>query len=200
MRRVVLVIIVVVIPCLATSASDIEGKVTGWVHTPHPHSAVIWLEGIETQSASKIQPVMAQHGGQFVPSFLVVQVGQTVSMPNEDEVAHNVYSFSPAKQFDLGFYAKGDPKTVTFDRVGLVDVLCLIHHFMRAKILVVPNGYYAMVAADGSFRIRNAPAGTIRLMFWADGMTTYSQEVMVREGSNSVVVNISLPDSAFGRQ
>ena len=74
-------------------------------------------------------------------------------MPNEDEVAHNVYSLSPTKLFDLGFYAKGDVKRVTFDRPGLVEVLCQIHAFMRARILVVPNPYYATIAVDGSFRI-----------------------------------------------
>jgi hypothetical protein len=135
-----------------------------------------------------------------VPSFLIVVAGQTVAMPNEDEVAHNVYSMSPAKQFDLGYYAKGDPKSVTFDRPGIVDVLCLIHTFMRARILVVPNSYYAMVAADGTFRIRNAPAGTSTLTFWADGMTSFTQEVTVPEGAKAVSVRTSWPSSSSGKQ
>jgi plastocyanin len=119
--------------------------------------AVVWLEGAQSPPVSKNEPVMAQRGGKFVPAFLVVVAGQTVSMPNEDQVAHNVYSLSTVKAFNLGFYAKGDVRTVTFDRPGLVDVLCVIHNFMRAKILVVPNPYYAMIAADGTFHIRSVP-------------------------------------------
>ena len=138
---------------------------------------------------------MAQHGGQFVPPFLIVVAGQTVNMPNEDDVAHNVYSVSPAKQFDLGYYAKGDLKTVTFDRPGMVEVLCLIHAFMRARILVVPNPYYATIAADGTFHIRNVPAGTFTLNFWADGMTSFSQEVTVSQGVKQVSVRVSWPSS-----
>jgi hypothetical protein len=136
---------------------------------------------------------MARHGGQFVPSFLVVVAGQTVSMPNEDEVAHNVYSLSTTKQFNLGYYARGEHKTVTFDRPGLVEMLCVIHSFMRAKILVVPNKYYATVAADGSFHIRNVPAGTFTLTFWTDGVAPFGQEVTVPEGGKPLIIRISSP-------
>ena len=75
-------------------------------------------------------------------------------MPNDDDVAHNVHSLSATEQFDLGFYAKGAKKTVTFERPELVEVHCVIHSFMSGKILVVPNRYYAIVVADGTFHIR----------------------------------------------
>lgn len=48
--------------------------------------------------------VMDQIDQQFVPEVLVVQVGTSVVFPNSDTVAHQVYSFSPAKRFALGLY------------------------------------------------------------------------------------------------
>jgi plastocyanin len=198
MRRVAVVLAAVVGLVSNAAGSDIEGKIVG--RPPNfpsiQHPAVVWLDGVQMKSPEKNTPVLAQHGGQFVPSFLIVVAGQTVAMPNEDEVAHNVYSMSPAKQFDLGYYAKGDIKSVTFDRPGIVDVLCLIHTFMRAKILVVPNPYYATIAADGTFRIRNVPAGTLTLTFWGDEMTSFAQNVTVPEGVKAVSVRVAWPSSS----
>jgi plastocyanin len=176
-------------------AGDINGKILGWSHKSSPQQpAVVWLEGIQGKPSAH-ESVMAQHGGQFVPPFLIVVAGQTVTMPNEDDVAHNVYSRSVAKPFDLGYYAKGELKTVTFDRPGLVEVFCLIHSFMRAKILVVPNPYYATIEEDGTFRIRDVPAGTFTLSSWAEGMTSFSQEVTVPQEAKAVKVTLSWPSA-----
>jgi plastocyanin len=197
MRHVALALIAVVRLVSVAAAGNIDGKVVGWSGSlPSPqHPVVVWLEGMQTQTASKTVPVMAQRGGQFVPSFLVVAAGQTVSMPNEDEVAHNVYSLSTAKVFNLGYYAKGDVKTVIFDRSGMVEVLCLIHAFMRAKVLVVPNSYYSTVASDGSFHIRGVPAGKFSLTFWREGKPPFSQEVIVPEGGKPVTMSVSWPNT-----
>ena len=40
----------------------------------------------------------------FVPALLPVQVGTRVEFPNLDDTYHNIFSFSPAKRFDLGRY------------------------------------------------------------------------------------------------
>ena len=198
MRQVALVSIAVFVFASIANAGDIDGKIVGGPHqvfSPQ-HPAVVWLEGMPEKSVGKNESVMAQRGGQFVPAFLIVVAGQTVNMPNEDEVAHNVYSHSVAKPFDLGFYAKGDLKTVTFDRPGIIDVLCLIHTFMRARILVVPNPYYATIGADGRFRIRNVPAGTFTLTFWADGAKSVSRPITVPQGVKAVGVSLSWPGSS----
>jgi len=200
MRQGILAIAAVLgLVCLAFGG-DIDGhamRLSRPAQSQHP--AVVWLEGAQSQALSN-EPVMAQRGGKFVPSFLVVVAGQTVIMPNQDQVAHNVYSLSTVKTFNLGFYAKGDVKTVTFDRPGLVDVLCVIHNFMRAKILVVPNPYYAMIAVDGSFHIRNVPPGTYTLRFWKEGVAPFSQIVRVPEDVRVVAVSVAWPqDSAKPR-
>jgi plastocyanin len=185
------VVLIALLAPISVAAGDIEGRIVGWSRNSlsGQHPAVAWLEGVPIAIVSTTEPVLAQRSGQFVPPFLVVVVGQTVIMPNEDDVAHSAYSISATKKFDLGYYLKGERKTVTFDRPGEVDVLCLIHSFMRAKILVVPNPYYSSVAADGTFRIRNVPEGTFTLTFWRDGMALpLTQEVTVPAGGKSLRV------------
>ena len=187
------------VPC--AGAGSVTGKTVGWPPGEHGElrPGVVWLEGGDPGTVPAPRPIMAQRGGQFVPSFLVVVVGQTVEMPNLDEVAHNMYSYSPAKTFNLGFYAKGQNRSVTFDRPGLVEVACSIHNFMRGKIVVVPNAFYATLARDGSFRIANVPAGRYTLNFWGDGLGSFRRVVAV-PAEGEVRVDFPVAVLAHARQ
>lgn len=201
MRQIISVLLMVLVTVSVAVSGTIDGTIDGWsAQWSNPtQPAVVWLEGKVTFKASKIRPVMAQRGGQFVPPFLVVVAGQTVDMPNEDDVAHNVYSLSAAKSFNLGYYAKGDHKSVTFDRPGVVDARCLIHSFMTAKILVVPNPYYAIIEPDGNFRIRHVPAGRFTLTLWSPSLTMFREEVTVPAGNRRVTLRIPAPQTITGK-
>src|SRR5688500_9471920 len=63
--------------------------------------------------------VMAQVHRQFAPHVLVIPVGTRVTFPNSDTVAHQVYSFSPAKRFETPLYS-GKAWQESFDREGVV--------------------------------------------------------------------------------
>ena len=80
----------------------------------------------------------------FMPLILPVQVGTKVEFPNLDDTYHNIFSFSPAKRFDLGRY-RSDERPIpsqVFDVTGLVTVRCDIHRHMRGLILVVDTPYF----------------------------------------------------------
>jgi len=189
MKQVVLALVSVIGLASVAVGGNIDGTIGGWsAKFLSRRPAVVWLEGVNMPATNKKGHVMSQRGGQFVPSFLVVVAGQSVEMPNEDEVAHNVYSVSDAKSFNLGYYAKGELKAVSFDRPGIVDVLCLLHSFMHARILVVPHPYYSTVAANGTFHIHNAPAGGFVLRFWGEGMASFSQKITVPANGKPIIV------------
>jgi plastocyanin len=90
---------------------------------------------------------MAQQKKQFVPEVLVVPVGSEVRFPNHDTVRHHVYSFSPAKKFELKLYTGTPANPVLFDRPGVVVLGCNIHDQMVGWILVVDTPYYAQTLA-----------------------------------------------------
>src|ERR1043165_3885939 len=69
---------------------------------------------------------VTQKGAMFSPHLLPVMVGPTVEWPNNDEIFHNVFSMSEAKEFGLGRYEGGKSKSVLFDKPGRVDVFCSI--------------------------------------------------------------------------
>ena len=80
--------------------------------------------------------VVAQKNRAFSVKKMSVKVGDTVRFTNEDPFAHNVFSLSDAKSFDLGSYGQGVSKSVSFDKPGTVEVECAVHPDMRLVVEV----------------------------------------------------------------
>jgi hypothetical protein len=130
---------------------------------------------------------MDQRDHRFVPHVLPVQTGATVRFPNSDAVSHHVYSFSPAKRFEL-FLAKGAaPKEVVFDKPGVIALGCNIHDWMLAYVFVADTPYFAVTGANGSATVSGLPAGSYRLEAWhprlVDPPAMLRREVMLQEDS-----------------
>lgn len=109
---------------------------------------------------------MDQRDMKFVPRVLPVVVGTTVEFPNNDKTFHNVFSNSDAKKFDLGLYPAGKARSVTFDKPGVVKILCNVHPDMEAFIVVKSHSYYAATDARGNYRLNGVPLGKYRLEVW----------------------------------
>lgn len=136
-----------------------------------------------------------QKDANFDPHVLPVVVGTSVRWPNEDDIYHNVYSTSDAKQFDLGDYKKEKVPEVQFDTVGRVDVFCAIHSKMHCIILVVPNPFFARADDKGRFTIANVPAGTYKLKGWHERFPSKTIEVVVpATGEAKVELTLSIGD------
>ena len=115
--------------------------------------------------ASRDAAIIDQVNKRFVPRVSVVRTGTTITFPNSDNIRHQVYSFSPAKTFDLKLYA-GSPKTpVEFDRPGLVVLGCNIHDTMVAFVGVVDSPYFAKTSPSGNATL-TLPPGRYRLRAW----------------------------------
>ena len=87
--------------------------------------------------------VLDQVNKQFAPRLLGIRVGDQVSFPNSDNIRHNVYSFSPAKKFELPLYRGIPCAPITFDEAGKVVLGCNIHDRMSAPIYVVDTDLLA---------------------------------------------------------
>ena len=82
--------------------------------------------------------LVTQKNKAFSVKKLTVKVGDSVKFVNDDNFAHNVFSLSAAKSFDLGSFGNGGAKSVTFDKPGKVEVECAVHPDMRLDIEVAP--------------------------------------------------------------
>ena len=122
--------------------------------------------GSYTRPSSAGNYSVAQKDLQFHPFVLVVPLGAKVSFPNLDPTRHHVYSFSPAKQFELKLFAKDQSRSVVFDKSGVVALGCNIHDGMTAFIVVADSPYTAKTSANGIARFADAPTAPGRVTVW----------------------------------
>lgn len=134
--------------------------------------AVVFLESPEAARASKPMTgvEMAQKDKAFVPETLVITRGTALQFPNRDTVRHHVYSFSPAKRFELKLYIGTPASPVVFDQAGVVVLGCNIHDEMIGWIAVVDTPYFASSGPHGQVQLRDVPEGSYRLRVWHSGM------------------------------
>jgi plastocyanin len=109
---------------------------------------------------------MDQRDLQFDPFVLIVPEGADVKFPNHDNVRHHVYSFSPAKTFELKLYGRDETRSVRFDKVGVVSLGCNIHDSMVAFIKVVDTPYAAKTDNAGQAILRGVPPGPAQVHIW----------------------------------
>jgi plastocyanin len=156
----------------------------GGVLSTQPPLAVVYLDGVLPQPASLPTKKVAQKDLTFIPALLPVRVGTKVEFPNLDDTYHNIFSYSPAKRFDLGRYRPDERPipTQVFDKPGLVTLRCDIHEHMRGLILVLNTPYFVMTDTDGHFRLSGLPAGHYTLKAWIDSRTTREKAVELKNG------------------
>lgn len=182
-----------------TYAGSVTGKiklanVAGSAHASVPgekENVVIWLEGQEESQVPDTPVKISQKNLQFAPDFVVVMKGQKVDMPNDDDVAHNVYSFNGANQFNLGIYPKGENRSVSFEKTGIVDVFCSIHRQMHARVFVVPTRYFVTSLPGQAFSIQDVPPGRYVLKAWHERSRMVERSIVVPK-AGAVTENLVL--------
>ncbi len=177
------------------SASATAGTIEGRVYVRDPKvvlsDVIVSVDDIDAPFPVPNSAVMDQRGLRFIPHVLPIMVGTTVAFPNSDPLAHNVFSVSPTKRFNLGLYGPGTVRSIRFDEPGIVELLCNVHQEMSAYIVVLKNPYFARPQSDGSFRIAGVPAGRHRLRWWHERLGEVTREVEVTPAS-VVVANVNL--------
>jgi plastocyanin len=147
------------------------------------NDAVLWVERIPAVADSGLalvarpRPQLAQIDQCFMPRVVSVAAGGKVDFPNQDPIYHNVFSVSATRRFDLGKYPRGQSRSVTFPKAGLVNVYCDIHSDMAAFVLVAPNHAFTQPAADGAYALPDLPAGKYVLHVWHPDFGSFEREV-----------------------
>ncbi|MFP5447555.1 MAG: methylamine utilization protein [Alphaproteobacteria bacterium] len=184
---------------LATSvaqAADLQVTVTNMAGAP-VRDAVVSLKpsagGWAVNSRTKFSwnYEMVQHNIIFDPHVLVVPTGAEVTFPNRDKVRHHVYSFSPAKTFEIKLYGREENRKVVFDKPGVVSLGCNIHDGMIAYVFVSDTVYVAKTGADGVAVLRGLPAGAARVAVW---------QPKIRAPGAQKTLSVTLPAQGMVRQ
>ncbi len=89
--------------------------------------------------------------------------------------------------FNLGTYSYGISRTVTFEKPGVVELLCNVHPEMSAYILVLGTPYFANTDGRGFFHLDNIDPGDYSVSFWCEHQGFISRRVSVNSGQTTTV-------------
>lgn len=125
------------------------------------------------------KPVTLDNNGcSFQPHVVAVATGQPLMIKNSDPVGHNTNATNLFNET----IAAGEERPKTFAKAGAlpVPVSCGIHPFMKGHLLIQEHPYMAVSGEDGSFEIKNIPAGKFDFQFWHE--TGYLSDVKLPAG------------------
>ena len=163
---------------------------------PVPNAVAYTAAAGAASAAPKKQAIVDQRDKQFIPYVTAVQVGTAVMFPNSDKIRHHVYSFSPAKKFELPLYSGVPAQPVVFDKVGFVTLGCNIHDWMIAYVAVLPTPYFQLTRQDGRAVLKDLPPGQYTVQVWHPGLKgqpeALAQHVDASGGTRGLVFTLPL--------
>jgi hypothetical protein len=109
--------------------------------------------------------VLDQKNCEFIPHALAIHQDQALVIKSSDPVNHNVryaaFTNTPINQI-LAPNGQLEVKLVAESRP--IEVVCDVHSWMKAWIMVFDHSFFAVTGADGSFEIKGVPAGEQNLV------------------------------------
>lgn len=127
-----------------------------------------------------------QKGCIYLPRVSAVRAGQPVTFINSDPVFHNVKSVTKKNsKFNLIMPKKNQRITKVFKEPEItLQTKCSVHPWMSAYVAVVDNSFFDLTGSDGTFEIKDLPAGDYEIEAWHEVYGTQKKTVTVGENSN----------------
>ena len=165
----------------------------------NPNNTVKWAlvyikESISGQFKAPDQPVVVhQKGCLFSPHAVGAMVGQKINFENDDSVLHNVRDNAKVnKMFNIAQPIQGMTTTKTFEQPEIgIQMRCDVHFWMSSYIHIFKHPFFAITGDDGTFTVKDLPAGNHTVEVWREKLGTQTQTLSVADGE-SKEVNFSL--------
>lgn len=148
-------------------------------------NAVIWLEGdFKTTAPAGTEMTLDQKDCNFEPHVVVVPPSGGLRVRNSDPLAHDVRAFEKASMlFRLDMDTKAKPELRTFQKPGIHVMRCGLHPWMHAFVVQAAHDFYAITDGEGSFILKNVPAGAQKLHIWHETLGETVLEIKEAQGS-----------------
>jgi Carboxypeptidase regulatory-like domain len=117
----------------------------------------------------------------YHPHVFGMRVNQPLEIVNSDPTLHNIHAMPKGNsEFNNGQPIQGMKMSHTFDKQEvMVPFKCDVHGWMNAYVGVLPHPYYAVTKDDGSFELKDLPAGTYTIEAWHEKLGTQTQSVTI---------------------
>lgn len=138
----------------------------------------------------------------FEPHVVGMMAGSPITLKSSDPVNHNINAKLKTSAFNqlLAPQSKTQFTPTGPERIP-GEVTCDIHPWMKAWWMVLDHPYFAVTDAKGYFEIKNAPAGTQKVVVWQEAVdkngfiTAPSGDEVVLKANDAVVHDLKLEPS-----
>jgi hypothetical protein len=115
-----------------------------------------------------------------------MHTGQLLLIKNSDDTTHNIHAMpnnSDNNEFNNAQPAGSADLKKTFKAPEvMVKVKCDLHSWMTAYVGVLEHPFFSVTGADGSFAIKNLPAGDYEIEAWHEKYGTQTAKIKVGDG------------------
>lgn len=141
------------------------------------------LEG-KTYEPPKTPVELDQAGCHYVPHVFGMMAKQPLKIVNSDDTLHNIHAMpTKSKEFNVGQPNKGMETMRTFAEPEImVHLKCDVHPWMSAYVGVLNHPFYSATGEDGTFKIKDLPAGEYEIVAWHEKYGEQTQKIKVGAG------------------
>ncbi len=148
----------------------------------HLKDVVIRIAPGQLRGETPHEVLSVRHEGcRFVPRVLALMTEQEVEFRNDDPTLHNVRAWDPSGiNFNFVLPVGSAPiRKIISSKPATVRVTCDMHYPQAAYAVITDHPYFAVTAADGTYRIPRVPPGLYKLEAVHAWYGIKSQEIAV---------------------
>jgi plastocyanin len=181
-------IMLLLLSCYGATGANLQVTVLNQQQQPIEYAVVYINEKLPMSSSNA--KMIDQVDKEFIPYVTAIQRGSSINFPNNDNIRHQVYSFSKTKAFEIPLYSGNPLRPVLFDKAGVVAMACNIHDWMSAYIYVLDTDKFVVTDKDGHGVISNLPNGEFDVLVWHPKLkaeTTATAQKIVLANTNKTL-------------
>ena len=157
--------------CGAALAADIPVQITDQNGEPAANAVIVLSNKVSAGANSlsgqlEASKLVDQQDETFIPHVTVIPRNGKVRFANSDAPLHQVYSFSPVKQFELTLEPGETSSEIVFDQIGVAAIGCNIHDHMIAYIFVTDSPWTVVTDENGQANFADVPNGIYNAEIW----------------------------------
>lgn len=124
----------------------------------------------------------------YIPHVLAVDADQKFKVTTSDQTTHNIHPLPAPGTGNIGWNKSQPPGAPAIETSWKapepISVKCNIHPWMHGWHVVV-KGPYAVTDENGSYTIKNVPAGSYTVTAWQEEYGSQTQKATVAPGGGA---------------
>jgi plastocyanin len=129
-----------------------------------------------------------QKGCQYLPHVLAMEANQPFEIYNDDQTSHNIHPLAKVNpEWNKSQPPGTPPIQAKYEKPERIPVKCNIHPWMHGYFIVLNTSHFSVTGDDGSFSLKDLPAGKYTVTAWQEQSEPQTQDVTLGAGESKSI-------------